>query len=105
MWSPMRRDAIRNARVAPNTVECALCRRRMKENPRDGAPKEYQVDHKVPASEPAAAIHSWDDYFQRLFVPAEGHWILCIPCHDQKTREENSKRVVKKKRTIRRKAK
>jgi 5-methylcytosine-specific restriction endonuclease McrA len=53
-------------------------------------PKGYAVDHIVPASEPAALIHSWDNFFARLTVPAEtGLQVLCHPCHDHKTKSEN----------------
>jgi 5-methylcytosine-specific restriction endonuclease McrA len=99
MWSPMRREAIRNARVAPGTLECANCGLRMKENPKD-TDKEYAVDHVVPASEPAALIHSWDDFYERLMVPANpGLQVLCDSCHLIKTRAENAVRAtrVKKK--------
>lgn len=95
MWSPMRREAIKNARVAPGTVACALCERRMKENPKAPTKKEYQVDHIVPASEPAALIHDWNDFVDRMFVPASEHRVLCIECHQEKTDQENSKRTRK----------
>lgn len=89
LWSPMRKEAIRNARVAKGIVGCAECRVRMKEYAPE---KEYQVDHTVPASEPAALIHDWNDFFARLFVSASGRRVLCKPCHQAKTNDENKVR-------------
>lgn len=99
MWSPARKQAIRDARVAKGLVECCQCKKQMKENAKE---KEYRVDHIIPASEPAALIKSWDDFFERLFTGALQ--ILCIPCHEVKTKEENAIRKSvkpKRKRTTR----
>lgn len=92
MWSPARREAIRSARIAPNTVQCASCKSRMVENPKDGANKQWQVDHTEPASEAAKKIHDWNDWFERLFCPPDGMKILCVECHDKKTKRENKVR-------------
>jgi 5-methylcytosine-specific restriction endonuclease McrA len=91
MWSPMRREAIRNARIPAKKgyVICAECGRHMKENAK---PKEYDVDHIIPASEPSAEIHSFDDFFKRLYVPASEQRVLCKPCHAVKTSKENQTR-------------
>ncbi len=92
----MRRDAIRNARVPglkPFHVACAKCAVFMKESAK---PVPFRVDHVIPASEPAALVHSWDDFFKRLNVPADlGLQILCEACHDVKTKTENSARTHK----------
>ncbi len=93
MWSPARREAIRNARVAPGILECRGCGLRMKENPKKPIKKDYQVDHLVPASEPAALIHNWDDFIIRLFeCPVSELRVLCKGCHDVKTKTENQTR-------------
>lgn len=92
----MRKQAIVNARVPgmrPLHVTCAKCPKVMREG---AAEKEYRVDHIIPASEPAALIHNWDDFFQRLNVSSSGLQILCEECHDRKTAEENSARVNRK---------
>jgi 5-methylcytosine-specific restriction endonuclease McrA len=96
MWSPMRKQAIINARVSgrkPLHVSCASCGVQLRESEK---PVPYAVDHIVPASEPSAQIHDWNNYFERLFVSAEAQQILCHPCHDTKTAIEDSRRVKKK---------
>lgn len=85
----MRKEAIRNARKAKGYVGCQMCGVLMKENAKI---KDYQVDHIEPASEPAALIRSWDSFFERLFCPATGLWVLCKGCHDVKTKAENEER-------------
>ena len=90
MWSPMRKDAIRRVRISPGTVFCEECGLVMKENSK---PKEYQVDHVVPASEPSVLIKSWDSFFARLFeCPPSGLRVLCLECHSVKTKAENETR-------------
>lgn len=93
MWSPMRKEAIRNARLpgSPYRVGCTKCGVAMRESVK---PPLFAVDHIIPASEPAALIHSWDDFFKRLNVSAEsGLQILCHPCHAIKTEAEKAVRV------------
>lgn len=97
MWSPMRREAIANARLPGyrfNHVGCAKCGVAMRESVK---PPLFAVDHIVPASEPSAAIHNWNNFFERLFVPSTENQVLCYPCHDSKTARENSNRVKPKK--------
>lgn len=105
MWSPARKQAIANARVPgmkPYHVKCASCGIKMRESV---SPKPFAVDHKIPASEPAAQIKSWDDFFERLFdCPPSNLQILCLECHDTKTREENAARKVVKSRSLKRAA-
>lgn len=93
MWSPERRLAIKNARVYPGHVGCAYCKKVMKENPKKPLKKAYRVDHIIPASEPAALIHDWNDFFVRMFVPASEQQVLCLECHALKTNDETKVRV------------
>ncbi len=94
LWSPMRRQAIYDARIGkkPGQVLCASCSKVMEEKPEKPKRKEYQVDHTVPASETAKVIQSWDDFLARLFVASSGLKILCKSCHDGKTKKENEQR-------------
>lgn len=96
MWSPMRKEAIVNARVPgkPFKVACAVCAVTMRESVK---PPLFAVDHVRPASEPAAAILDWNDFLDRLFIPANGLQILCHTCHDAKTLKENASRSRKSK--------
>jgi 5-methylcytosine-specific restriction endonuclease McrA len=87
LWSPKRREAIANARVKKGVVQCAICPTQMKESTK---PTLFSVDHKVPASETATNIKSWDDWFERLFeCPVSGLQVLCKKCHGEKTNREN----------------
>lgn len=101
MWSPMRKEAIANARLPgrPYRVGCAICGMAMRESVK---PPLFAVDHIVPASEPSALIHNWNNFFDRLFVPASENQVLCHPCHNSKTARENASRVKPKKAARRR---
>lgn len=79
MQSPMRAQAIRDARVAPNTTACKLCDKRMKENPKEGR-KEWAVDHLEPAGSLKGDLQGFVD---RLFYGVQR--VLCRPCHTQLT--------------------
>lgn len=98
----MRKQAIVNARVPnlkPFHVECAVCGLTMRESTK---PPLFAVDHIIAASDPAASILDWNDYFDRLFAPTDAHQVLCHECHDEKTKTENASRLRpnrKKKRT------
>jgi 5-methylcytosine-specific restriction endonuclease McrA len=93
LWHPERAQTIRNARVAPGKVACRQCGIRMVETPPKGVKKEYEVDHIVPASEPASQIVSWDDYIKRLLeVTVKDLRVLCKGCHGKKTKTENENR-------------
>jgi 5-methylcytosine-specific restriction endonuclease McrA len=109
MWSPMRKEAIKNARVGNGCVGCASCGLKMKEagvsvfdekKQKTVKKKEYAVDHTIPASEPAASIHSWDNFYLRLFeCPVSELKILCHQCHGVKTASENVERKSVRSRT------
>ena len=95
LWSPMRKEAIQNARTSKGMVQCQSCGVEMRERE---TPKKYQVDHIQPASEPAAQILNWNSFFERLFCDVSGLWVLCESCHETKTRKENLSRKKKYKR-------
>jgi 5-methylcytosine-specific restriction endonuclease McrA len=102
LWHPERAQTIRNARVAPGKVACRQCGIRMVETPPKGVKKEYEVDHIVPASEPASQIVSWDDYIKRLLeVTVKDLRVLCKGCHGKKTKTENWEEYHRRKKEIR----
>lgn len=83
MW-PAKNDAKRNGKVGYGKYKCKYC------GIVDG-PNELQVDH----INPVVPITGWDDwngYIDRLFCPAEDMQVLCKPCHQVKSKEENALR-------------
>lgn len=55
--------------------------------------KEINVDHIIPVVDPKVGFSTFDDYVERLFVEEEGWQILCIECHNVKTKEETDIRT------------
>lgn len=55
-----------------------------------------QVDHIDPVIDPVMGFVSWDVYLNRLFVPKSALQVLCVGCHQIKTKEEGTHRVRKK---------
>lgn len=78
--SPLRYEAIKNAREHPNQYRCAICREFF-------PAKEIRVDHIVKVVG-AKGIDSWDDFISALFCDATNLQILCVPCHKEKTKQE-----------------
>ena len=50
---------------------------------------ETKVDHIEPVVDPDKGFTSWDEFIERLFCEEEGLQVLCNPCHDEKSEEEN----------------
>jgi 5-methylcytosine-specific restriction endonuclease McrA len=55
-------------------------------------PKEINKDHIEPVI-PVTGKKSWDETIERMFVKSTAYQILCINCHDNKTKIENLMRV------------
>ena len=47
-----------------------------------------KVDHIAPVVDPERGFTSWDEKIERMFCEVEGFQVLCIPCHNNKTKEE-----------------
>lgn len=58
------------------------------------AKSNVQVDHKQPVVplEVAAEDMSFDELFDRMWCAEENLQIVCKPCHQKKTKEENKER-------------
>lgn len=52
---------------------------------------ERQVDHTIPVSDEHGYGNIWD-FAEGLFCEASNLQTICIPCHEEKTRQENEKR-------------
>ena len=91
---PYRNIAIREAYVkteknpktgrAVKMYKCACCEALFMRS-------ELQVDHKEPVV-PIEGFDNWDGLINRLFCKSEERQVLCIPCHQEKSKEENKQR-------------
>lgn len=54
--------------------------------------KDVEKDHVEPVI-PVTGFKSWDETIARMFVKSTGYQILCIQCHDNKTKIENQMRI------------
>lgn len=61
--------------------------------------KEVVVDHIEPIV-PTDHHATWDEIIERALVEKDGFQVLCKPCHQPKSNEENAERREFKKRTI-----
>lgn len=82
---PYRNQAQKAARIRWGYYECNSCK---KETPA----KEKKLDHIEPVVDPLVGFTTWDSFILRLFVGQRGWQVLCLRCHEDKTREENSVR-------------
>lgn len=53
---------------------------------------DVKVDHINPVVDPKKGFVSWDEYYKRMFVAADGLQVLCDDCHDKKSKAENEER-------------
>ena len=63
---------------------CAICGQIFAE-------KDTRLDHKYPVKK-VDADTSWEETLERMIPYEDGWQVLCDPCHNEKTREENEKR-------------
>lgn len=93
MW-PGRTKAMQAARVDRGLYKCAMCEGKFKKG-------EYHLDHIDSVVPIDGGNRRKDDpkrvdfnlYIDRLFVAPEQYQLLCINCHDSKTKLEDSMRV------------
>lgn len=89
-WSPVRKQAKKDARLPNGKLKCEKCKKGFPET-------ETQVDHISPVV-PISGKKSWDQYFERLLnVSIEGVQVLCKSCHKEKSKSENALRKAHKK--------
>lgn len=82
-WFP-KTECLNKARVTRGKYQCATC-------PSIVGPKDIKADHINPVI-PIEGFDSWSEVIKRIFCGVEGYQALCKPCHDIKTKEENTKR-------------
>lgn len=89
MWSPIRREALKRAKVGPNKYKC--------ENPECGKIfplKEMHVDHieKVTPNSGITKPEDWGLVIKAmLFITIDDLLSICKPCHKVKTDDEKAK--------------
>lgn len=83
-WKP-RNQAIKDATPERGMRKCAICG---KIDHYSG----YNVDHKEPVVSVKDGYVDWNNYIPRLLCCKEGWQIICIPCHEKKTEEEDKER-------------
>lgn len=83
--SPIRNEVLKNARQARNSYKCNGCGHTQYTR------KEVAVDHIHPIV-PITGWDTWDGFISRLFCDVTELQVLCKPCHNYKTKEENKKR-------------
>lgn len=87
---PGRTIADRNASVGFGQRRCAQCKKIV-------MAKKRKLDHIDPVVDPTVGFINWHVFIMRLLTRAEGFQVLCIPCHDQKSREETKLAVERRK--------
>lgn len=65
---------------------CASC------GQKDLKRSQCNLDHKVPVTS-KDGFTTWDDFINGLFCDEENLWLICQPCHDVKSRDENNIRI------------
>lgn len=87
---PPKNEALKKARVAPATFQCALCKKGFERS-------SVNVDHIEPVIDPKTGFKDWNTYIARLFCAADGFQVLCQKHHDEKTKAENKVRSQRRK--------
>lgn len=90
LYYPERNRALSLSRVERGVYKCKSCEQLFKK-------AEVHVDHIESVINVQTGFTTWDEYINRLFVPAEKLQVLCIACHDTKTLTENFLREINKK--------
>jgi hypothetical protein len=90
-WPP-KYEAVKEARVAPNTYKCAGYNR--ESHILKGA-KNIAVDHIEPVIPTDVGFTTWDEVIKRLFVDSDKLQVLCKDCHYEKSKAERAERKKK----------
>ena len=89
-WSPHKDETIRRAKTRPGYIACAGCGIEIKTHQK---PRQFNVDHIVPAAKVENGTTPWHEQVEGLLDPtADDLQCLCLVCHKAKTKAENSER-------------
>lgn len=99
---PSRYQAMKLAKVGPNTYKCAQCGGSYARKGQTGTRKSISLDHIQPVVDPTkpnafeSALSSCAcgvcEYIRRMFCGPDGLQVLCKSCHDTKTKGEMTQR-------------
>ena len=73
------------SKLVRNFYACAKCDLRFSR-------KGVSIDHIEPVVNPKTGWEGFDEYIRRMFCSESGFQLLCGPCHDAKTKKENTVR-------------
>lgn|ERR1035437_460156 len=90
LYYPERNRALQLSRIDRGLFRCQNCQQGF-------GRKEVHVDHIQSVVSVKDGWTTWDNYINRLFVPAEQLQVLCIACHSSKTLIEQELRQINKK--------
>jgi hypothetical protein len=79
---PWRNVAIKRAWLEWGKYKCEKCKKVVPS-------KEKQLDHTQPVVDIKKGFEGWDKYCERLFTDSLGFKVLCLSCHEKKTKREN----------------
>lgn len=82
---PWRSVALKRAWVEWGKYKCEKCKKII-------PAKEKQLDHTKPVVNIKKGFQNWTIYCKRLFTDASGFQVLCLVCHEKKTKRENKQR-------------
>ena len=82
---PWRTQLMNKARLERGLYKCAHCGGGFKR-------AEINIDHIQPVIDPLTGFVDWNTFIERLYCGVDGLQILCEPCHQTKTTEENRRR-------------
>jgi 5-methylcytosine-specific restriction endonuclease McrA len=83
---PEKNEAKKASRVERGLYQCAQCKEGFRGD-------QVQLDHVEPVVSITQGFTNWDDYINRLFIPASGYQVLCEQCHMVKTLIEDATRA------------
>lgn len=87
-------EAKTEKKVNPKTNRIAqhfLC----KECAKDFPAKDVQVDHVIPIVS-SSGFTTWDSFIENLYCGKDNLQVLCVECHNKKTKKESSERKSKR---------
>jgi hypothetical protein len=82
---PWRSVATKRAWLEWGKYQCEKCKKVV-------PAKEKQLDHTLPVVDIKKGFEGWDKYCERLFTDSSGFKVLCLECHESKTKRENTLR-------------
>lgn len=84
MYYPAKKEALNKAKIDGTYALCAACKK-------IGFYGSMHVDHIEPVVG-SEGFTNWDEYINRMFCSVDNFQVLCIECHNAKTKLEGEER-------------